>query len=136
MTKIRFLLDDIAVYSDELENASDARGFYYEARRPLEEFGITLQGNSLVLETGYASVLGALAGMQYIVERANHILELVTEDIMVVIDIKVACSALQYYNKFLCDQGDDTAFDYHNTYVQIVLDSLVKVLANGCALCI
>ena len=39
-------------------------------------------------------------------------------------------SAVDYYYLFQHDTGDDTAFDYHGTYVQVVLDILLALLEN------
>jgi len=111
-----------------MQDERDVAGFFGEARLPLNHFGITVEGSLVTFTTSYDSALGALAGMKYTVERASSLLDLVCENIVEVQDISSRSKVLDYYNIFLSGCGDSAAFDYHNSYVVVILDALIDIL--------
>jgi len=128
MTRVTFALSEIAWHSDEMTDERDVAGFLEEARLPLNHFGIVVSGVLVTFTTSYDSALGALSGMKYTVERASSLLDLVCEDIVLVQDISSSNQVLDYFNTFLTGYGDSAAFDYHNSYVLVILEALVDIL--------
>jgi len=128
MDRVTFTTREIAWHSDEMVDEKDVVGFFGEAQLPLNHFHIVISGETVTFTTGYSSALAALSGIKYTVDRASSLLDLVCEGIVEVQDISSQNEVLDYYNMFLSGCGDSAAFDYHNSYVLVILEALVDIL--------
>jgi len=124
-----YTLRDIVRCSDILEDNEDVLGFISEAALPLSGFGITVVDNIVVLITEYPSALTALTNMSYTVDGACTLLDLVTQELVTVSENASASgnSVIEYFLEYQTDHGDCGAFDYHGTFVQVILDALIEV---------
>ena len=128
MRELQFSISEMVELSGCIDSPDELLSLFSAAAVPLGSFGISVRGNYIVLVTDNndddesAIVYEAV----YVVDRACNIMDLVVEDILI-IDSDSNSDALDYYNNYQCDCGDDTAFDYHGTYVQAILDAMLSV---------
>ena len=104
---------------------TDLRDFIDECRAPLGYLGIAEANGVITIDTDI-DVIQRVKYLISLVSDSCYLLECITSDRVFVCGLDV----IDYYTRFQDKVGDGTAFDYHGTYVQVVLDILLALLEN------
>lgn len=129
-----FLVSTKIVYDDEIKATCDIEWFFDEGFEPLQSFGITLGDNQIVISADSDNIYKHLSSALDVVVMASALLDYNTDstiyDTHLLNLALVSDCALGYYDTFMKPYSDDTAFDYHGTFVIVVIESLMRHLEN------
>ena len=103
----------------------DLCDFINGCRRPLDYLGISEAGGIVTVTTD----VDVVQRVKYLISLVGESCDLL-EDTTLDLVFTYSSDAIDYYTKFQDNVGDSTAFDYHGTRVQVVLDVLLALLEN------
>lgn len=134
MYEYSFLISDVVMEfpKDELECTSegglldDFYSFFSEASLPLCHLGVLKVDDVIIIYTDCDDSVERLEYLIYLVDYSCDMLDEITQGKRELED-NYSDEVSLYYSMFQSIGGDDTCFDYHGTFVQVILDALLVV---------